>query len=225
MHRQIVSDDCACFPSTRMLLKPVGFFSPPAAKMLRIPLSASPPVPQITSQDASALPDDDETIVQKRKVDRANAFKAASQKATEQTIPGSACKMLVMPLDTNGKEILWPGLESRYLVVRPAFQHNYENEFVLNKCNLRSMVTVVVCGTRGPADHAFGLYVLWRLVKAGRDVTYQNPHALHGIVLFEKPRVIPSILCKICHLASWVCQHCSSLPREAQGTDPPCPTY
>ena len=68
--------------------------------------------------------------------------------------------------------IVWPNLFSNVLFVRDFYPAFFENVLEELSANLAKFRKFIVCGNPGIGKSAFGLYVLYRSVKAGRTVVY-----------------------------------------------------
>lgn len=90
--------------------------------------------------------------------------------ADVEPIPSSSSGLIKLP-----KGVLWPQLGAEPLFVRDFYQGLYEGplEYLDPSCKSKTR-KFIVRGNEGIGKSAFGAYLLWRAVKAGRTVVYTS---------------------------------------------------
>ena len=90
--------------------------------------------------------------------------------AEVEPIPSSSSGLIKLP-----KGVLWPQLGAEPLFVRDFYQGLYEGplESLDPSCKSKTR-KFIVRGNEGIGKSAFGAYLLWRAVKAGRTVVYTS---------------------------------------------------
>jgi hypothetical protein len=110
---------------------------------------------------------------------------AALRAAELEPIPSSRSSLLRLP-----KGALWPQLGAEPLFVRDFYCGLYEGP--LASCDpecANRLRKFIVRGNAGIGKSAFGAYVLWRAVKAGRTVVYASDQVEYSFIIHSDARV------------------------------------
>lgn len=142
----------------------------------------APDVPPASAAEATAL-------------ENVKRLFAALRGAELEPIPSSRSSLIKLP-----EGVLWPQLGAEPLFVRDFYCGLYEGPLASCdpgcKAKLRKFI---IRGNAGIGKSAFGVYMLWRAVKAGRTVVYTSDKVEYSFVMhsdghvevFDKSLLIP----------------------------------
>ena len=115
-------------------------------------------------------------------LENARRLLSALHAAELERIPSSRSSLIRLP-----EGVLWPQLGAEPLFVRDFYAGLYEG--VLGSCRAAKGRRFIIRGNAGIGKSAFGAYILWRAVKAGRTVVYTSDKVEFSFTLHSDGRV------------------------------------